>query len=253
MRTLRMAATAAALAWAVGMMNAPAAQAGETGISIRGSRTAAGFVTIPKDVTFNPNDVLEADIQGTYAVVELRKVGSPNVSAGVFAVPSFGTVQVGGWAPESNRLPKGRYFVTLVTDGVADIVLHLCELLDMIPVPLTKTSAAFAKLKSASGDAAAIGSAYELRQTVKVPRGFRAVTVSYVDALATSNTAACLVAKGATCAAGGTTTGLTPGARQDIRTFAGSVSRATAMDAVGHFDGQLAPEAFGLFVAVFPA
>ena len=233
-------------------MTAPAAQAGETGISIKGSRTAAGFVDIPKDVAFNPTDVLKADVKGSYAVVQLRKVGAPDVTAGVFAVPSFGSVKVGGWAPEGNRLTKGRYLVTLVTDGVADIVIHLCELLELIPVPLTKTSSAFAKLKSATGDASMIGSAYELRQAVRVPRGYRALTVSYVDALATSKAAACLVAKGAACVSGGTdATGLAPGARQDVRTFKGSVAKA--MDAVGQFDGQLSPKAFGLLVAVFPA
>jgi hypothetical protein len=254
MKTLRMAAIAAALAWSVGAFSAPVAQAGQTGIAIRGSRTAAGFVDIPKDVSFNPSDVLKADVQGSYAVVELRKVGAPDVSAGVFAVPSFGSVKVGGWAPDGNRLTKGRYLVTLVTDGVADIIIHLCELLKLIPVPLTKASTAFAKLKSATGDSSPLAAAYELRQTVRVPKGYRALTVSYVDALATSKAAACLVAKGAACAAGSTNlAGLAPGARQDVRTFEGSVSQATAMDAVGQFDGHVSPKAFGLFVAVFPA
>lgn len=249
-----MAATAAALAWTVGAMTAPAVQAGETGIAIRGTHTAAGYVNIPKDVAFNPTDVLEADVQGSYAVVELRKVGAPDITAGVFAVPSFGSVKVGGWAPEGNRLPKGRYLVTLVTDGVAEIILHLCELLELIDVPLPQTSSAFATLKSAAGDSSAVGSAYELRHSVRVPSRYRAVTVSYVDALATSKAAACLVARGATCAAGTSSpTGMGLGARQDIRTFKGSVAKATVMDAVGQFDGHMMPKAFGLFVAVFPA
>lgn len=231
----------------VGLLAVPAASAAtRPALVLRGTRSASTELTLTAPATlevggFDPARAMRASIRGSYAGFVVQRLDGSVVVGGVvvrgFELSGRPVPLVFGGGFESVRVPRGRYRVTLLTDGAAQIT---------IPAPGLRRSKVLSPARPASSSGAVLRSPLppalpvsDLRTRIDVGAGTMTVLASiqrYAFAAADAYDV-CIAARGTLCATGAV------GGASGVGIAGGAGSR-TSITGLYFYPGDIKPTSY---------
>lgn len=227
--------------------------AGPSRLVLRGSRSASADITLRATTTmqvggFDPRKAMRAVLRGSYAGFVLQRLDrrASVVVGGVvargFDLDGSAVPLVFGEGIESVRVPAGRYRITLLTDGLAEVSLPAPGLGRTVVITPTRRASVRGTLLTSRPLAApllAVVPTSHLRVPVAVGSGTSTVLASVQSYTAGAASAydVCLAPTGAQCA-----TGAVGGGSGTVITPGGGTS--TSITALYFYPGDVAPATY---------
>ncbi len=227
-----------------------ASAAAPPALVLRGSRSASADLTLSASTTlevggFDRSHAMRASMRGSYAGFVVQRTDGSVVVGGVvvrgFELSGTPVPLVFGGGNESVRIPRGRYRVTLLTDGAAQIT---------IPAPGLRRSTVLSPTRAASSSGTVLTSPFpplvpasDMRRPVVVGAGSTTVLASmqrYAVSVA-DRFDICLATRGTTCATG------SAGGGSGVE-VTGGVGSTTSITGLYFYPGDIPP---GAYDAVF--